>query len=279
MKKYSKIAALLAAGAMTMLTACDEVKSDDRYIELPATVVERAVLLEDFTGQGCLNCPLAHEIIENMEEQYGTDHLIAVSIHCGTFGIDKRRTNFANGTVGLMQMQGNKIMQAYGISEFPMGVINMKETVGYLQWAAKVREAIEKTTDVQLKLDVEYTPDTTGDGNTGTIRMQAHVKCLEEREAGVQFWIVENNIVATQRLPDGSYNDAYVHNNIFRAMVFDSLDGTPVTLTPDEETTVDGEIQTIWNNQEHWLAENLSVVAFVKDANGVQQVVRVPVIK
>lgn len=41
------------------LTACDDIKESDRYIEVPAAKVERTVLLEDFTGQNCTNCPAA----------------------------------------------------------------------------------------------------------------------------------------------------------------------------------------------------------------------------
>ena len=50
-------AAVLAAAA---LTSCDNVPEADRFIKLPPIEADRAVLIEDFTGQYCLNCPIAH---------------------------------------------------------------------------------------------------------------------------------------------------------------------------------------------------------------------------
>ena len=85
--KNSLIACTVAMTAVTF-TACDEVGENDRYILGEAIKVERGVLLEDFTGQNCINCPEAHKVIEQLEEQYGEDKFIAVSIHCGGFGID-----------------------------------------------------------------------------------------------------------------------------------------------------------------------------------------------
>ena len=73
--------------SLALLTAsCDNISENDRYIKVEATKAERTVLLEDFTGQNCVNCPAAHRTIEALEQQYGS-HLIAVSIHAGHFGI------------------------------------------------------------------------------------------------------------------------------------------------------------------------------------------------
>ena len=65
MKKY--ILPLLASLA---LSACDYIAEDERLIEVEAAQAKRVVLLEDFTGQLCVNCPLGTEVIE----QCGTGH-------------------------------------------------------------------------------------------------------------------------------------------------------------------------------------------------------------
>ncbi len=51
----------VVAVAAAALTSCDNVAEDDRFIKLPPIEADRAVLIEDFTGQNCLNCPVAHE--------------------------------------------------------------------------------------------------------------------------------------------------------------------------------------------------------------------------
>lgn len=64
--KFSKIYALLMASAM-VLGGCDQVDENDRLIELPAVESQRVVLLEEFTGQRCINCPAAHEVVKGLK--------------------------------------------------------------------------------------------------------------------------------------------------------------------------------------------------------------------
>ena len=66
-----------------VLSSCDNVPVDERltYVEPPE--VGRAVLIEDYTGQYCVNCPRATEEIERLVKEYGDSTVIAVAIHSG----------------------------------------------------------------------------------------------------------------------------------------------------------------------------------------------------
>lgn len=275
------IGAAALAMSSIVLTSCDDVAEDDRYIPGEAIVAERAILLEDFTGQNCVNCPAAHEVIEQLEERFGKDKVIAVSIHSGTFGISTKATSFTRNRVGLMTEEGNAIMESYGITQFPMGVINMTgDAVNYTLWSTKVSEALQVATDVNIELEANYIPDANDgeDGYFGTIEAKANVMSNTARDVNFQFWILEDNIVAEQRNGTTTIKD-YVHNNVFRAQVFDGLKGQPYSLTAGFEQEITGAIATRWTNKEHWELENLSVVAFASDASGVLQVVKVPLFK
>lgn len=267
---------IVAVAAVTMLVSCDDVKLADRYIELEAVESNRAVLLEDFTGQYCINCPDAHAVMEQLVEQYGADKVIAVSIHCGDFGVSVANSMFEAGFVGLMSEEGNAIMQSYGIEQFPMGVINMGSPLVYDLWPTAVRNALLQTTDVKLDADVEWIGPEEGE-NTGTIRISADILSSSQHSAMVQFWVVEDGIVALQRSKSGIIPQ-YVHNNVFRAQVFEPIKGKNIELQPGIYSHVNGEIETRYNNQERWVPENLSIVAFVSDASGVLQVIKTPVI-
>lgn len=273
---------VFAGGALLIgavaFTACDDVAEGDRYILADSVVAERAVLLEDFTGQGCLNCPEAHEVIEQLEEQYGSDKVIAVSIHSGTFGKPVQFTNFAAGSVGLMTAEGQAIMQSYGIQSFPMGVIDMGTPMTHDLWPTAVRNALKVPTDVSIELATNYVADERDgedDGYYGTIEAKARIMSGSTRNVDVQFWIVENGIVAEQKNGSVTIPD-YIHNNVFRAQIFDGLRGQSQSLTAGFESIVEGSIMTRWTNTEHWELENLSVVAFVSDKSGVLQVTKVP---
>ena len=65
-----------------MLTGCDYIAEDERLIYEKPEPAQRVVLLEDFTGQRCSNCPTATAVIEQLHEAYG-EALVAVGIHCG----------------------------------------------------------------------------------------------------------------------------------------------------------------------------------------------------
>lgn len=268
--------AVLASG----LASCDDVKPDDRYILGEEIKVERAVLLEDFTGQMCVNCPEAHEVIEQLEQQFGRDKVIAVSIHCGAFGISTDRTRFDAGMTGLMTAEGNAIMEAYGINSFPMGVIDMGRPQTFDLWPTAVRNALQVSTDVKIDMTVNYTPgtDDTAEKFTGTIDIKAVVESGSDRLANVQFWVVENEIVALQRNLSTTVRD-YVHNNVFRGQAFPGIRGSEVALTKGIDTEVTASLANRWSDTEHWNVNNLSIVAFVSDKSGVLQVTRVPLVE
>lgn len=261
----------VVAVAAAALTSCDNVAEDDRFIKLPPIEADRAVLIEDFTGQNCLNCPVAHEKIEEMEKQYGADKVIAVSIHGGELAISDRRP------FGLMTEEGNEICNYYAINVFPMGVIDgVTPPVLDSEWASAVYNDLQKPTEVKLEASAELIEieEVINDKKEvkQNISCTANITSSEEGEGKIQFWIVESGIVAQQKMPDGSINQNYVHNNVFRAQVF-PMRGNPIAFSRDG-ATANGTIEV----RERWSLENVSVVAFVSDNNNiVQQVVKVPV--
>ena len=76
---------IILACVALMLISCDEVSRDDRLTFVEPPEAGRAVLIEDYTGQYCVNCPRATEEIERLVEQYGDSVVIAVAIHSGPF--------------------------------------------------------------------------------------------------------------------------------------------------------------------------------------------------
>ena len=108
---------LLSLLCILCLTSCSHVDVDDRLIYVEPPVVEPvqeddtitikpSVLIEDFTGQRCVNCPTAAEEIQRLKTQYGDSTIVAVGIHSGplaVFPTDK--------AVGLRTQQGDDYYQ------------------------------------------------------------------------------------------------------------------------------------------------------------------------
>lgn len=275
-KKHIQILASAALLSGMAFTACDDVKEGDRYIELPKIEVERGALLVDFTGQMCVNCPAAHEAIEQLEEQYGRDKLVAVSVHGGSLAMPVEITNFNSGLVGLMVAEGRALNEAWSIDTWPRGVINLTgQSMNFDQWPAAVRAALSQATDIELKVETTYAAKEAAAGTeNGRIDIKATVTSHEEHgNLYVQYWITEDGIQAMQRFPDKTDNN-YIHNNVLRAMV-KSMPGEKITLTPGEASEFEASVDCRYNDKERWAIDNLYVIAYVyEDGKGVQQVVR-----
>ena len=80
--KLTKI--LLGALLLGGFTACNDIEQADRYEPIEVTA-KKNVLIEDFTGQHCVNCPKAADEIQRMQADSTIgEHVIAVSIHGGS---------------------------------------------------------------------------------------------------------------------------------------------------------------------------------------------------
>ena len=254
--------------AVMTLSSCN-IAPDDRYVEMPAINAERTVLLMDFTGQICVNCPAAHEKMEDLKQQYG-DKLVCVSIHAGEMATSVNETNFEYNRIGLMIEAGNQMNDAFGITKWPMGVvdkINDKNAAILMdEWAGAVRLEIEKPTDISIDATAEY------QGND--IVVKTELASQNEQEVRLQVWVIEDGIIATQLTPDGRDKN-YVHNNVLRDVKYDAS-GLGVNLTPGTTQNVETTIACKWTDKERWNKENLSVVAFVFKGTEILNVVRTP---
>lgn len=248
------IAALAAA---PLFSSCDDISEDERFIALPPVEANRTVLLEEFTGQLCINCPEAHTIISDLLSVY-SGNLIAVSIHGGgdVFSYPENHPRF----IGLRNDDGQAYCDAYNIAALPAGVVN--RTSGVLQsgqWAGAIRSEIERPTDIDMQLTATLNPDGTKATISTTVTPYDNIK------ANLQLWVVESGIEARQLTPEG-YDNKYIHNHVFRGVV-NGHDGEPVELVTREDKAFSHEldIRDIWNS------DNLSIVAFVYNSDGVLQ--------
>ena len=70
---------------LLLVAGCDIIDEKDRVIQTDELhFTNKIVLLEDFTGHKCVNCPVAADEIARLEE-WCEGHLIAVSIHAGSY--------------------------------------------------------------------------------------------------------------------------------------------------------------------------------------------------
>lgn len=240
-----------------MLAACDRISEDERLIYEKPEPAQRVVLLEDFTGQRCTNCPKATEVIAQLKETYG-DALVAVGIHGGPLA-------FAGNAryVGLKTATGDEYFSHWNLEYQPVGLVNRHTPVNYPEWVDAVKAELAKPSPLRL---------------SGTTRLEGNDLVIDISAEGtdgnvagkLQIWLLEDGIQALQLMPDGTANQEYIHDHVFRTAVNGTW-GEDFSIAEGENVkrTFTQAIEPTWNS------EQLSVVAFVYNDGGVQQAVKI----
>lgn len=240
--------------SLFILSACSYIGEEERLIYVKPEPAERVVLLEDFTGQRCVNCPKGTEVIEQLQQAYG-DNVIAVGIHGGPLA-------FAGNAryEGLSTDAGNEYYNHWGFDYQPIGLVNRHGAVNYTDWAAAVREELSKPAPLSLSVDAVLQEDGHIDITLAAYGTDGVV------EGKLQVWLLEDSIAALQLMPDGTPNTSYNHNHVLRAPV-NGLWGEDFTITEGEWK----ELQMTFLPDAAWKPQHLSIVAFVYNNQGVQQ--------
>ncbi len=239
-----------------LLSSCSNISEDERLIYVKPAPVNRSVLIEDFTGQRCVNCPNATDEIHRLQEQYGEEAVIAVGIHSGPLAF------YTNARfLGLRTETGDEYYNYWNLEYQPVGMVNRTGVLDYTSWGGRVREELQKTAPVNIFLKIIE------DGRqlnitTGVVGLDGDFK------GKLQVWIVENDITAFQMMPDGTRNDQYVHQHVFRTAVNGTW-GEDISIHESEEKNIEHQPLTL---PDDWNIDNLAVIAFVYDDKGVQQV-------
>lgn len=238
------------------MASCETIPEKDRYIEIPKAEVKRKVLLEDFTGQVCKNCPLGHDVIKSLTNQYWSD-VIPVAIHAGPLSWSETMT----GAVGLAIPEGNELAKKAGVTSYPSGRIDRVGGVAqYENWSNLVKNEISKPSPILINLRGEM------DLKNQTIKIVSGVASSDGGNYRLNVWITESGVVAPQILPSGEFNMEYIHSHVLRA-VLTGVDGEEITIS--KQNIIDGkatytEFTHNVSISDKWNYERISVVAFVE---------------
>ncbi|HJW30301.1 MAG TPA: Omp28-related outer membrane protein [Saprospiraceae bacterium] len=243
-----------------LLTSCDE----EKKMIVPITPGNRVVLLEEFTGKGCTNCPKGSREIENLLTQF-PDNLVTVSIHAGFFADPQF---FPIGQYDLRTVQGQELYDYLGPNQgYPAGVVDRtrvgnKLQIDLNQWASAINRDLQVDPAVELVLIHNY--DSLSRTLTLTINGISNQDIIGELRLSVM--LTESGIVDAQDdFEAGGIVPNYVHNHVLRDML------TPATGEAFSNNLTSGQTFTRTYSttlSDQWVAGNMEVVAFVSVVNG-----------
>ena len=257
----------LMAVTVLLLASCEKVSLDERLTFVEPPEAGRAVLIEDYTGQYCVNCPRATDEIERLVEQYGDSVVIAVAIHSGPF------SKLKGVPSPLYTEVGDQYFAKWNLSSQPVGLVDRlfgSMPFNFTDWGGGVNY------ELAYKAPVSLMTTTSFDDETSHASIQVQTVGLDSaRVSGkLQVWLIEDSIDSFQSMPDGSVQEHYNHMHVFRASVNDPW-GDAVTVAHGEVDVKNYEF-TI---ETAWVPEHCSLVTFLYDDNGVRQVSKTKLLK
>lgn len=256
-----KILYMALATAFIGLASCDDdFDGDNRYMTNPnppqvdTTGYVKRVLVEDFTGQRCVNCPDAAQMLSGLKEETYGDRMILVAMHAGGLSL---------GTP-----LHNDVAQTY-MTALGMGANNPAISIDrvynddgvYSNWPNAIASRAAASTPCEVKPFVSM-----GNDRSVSVLAQVSFSSAVSDSIGVQHWLVEDSIVGFQITHEGS-NMEYVHNHVFRDCLYDDIWGMPLPTTDGGDylagqsymsPATDGYIIP-----DDWDIDNLSIVSFV----------------
>ena len=168
----------------------------------------KTVLIKDFTGARCVNCPSAAEYAHNLQHQLGEDHVFIMGVHAGYLAQPLGQfPDFLTdeGTEWYNNSSSNPLFAVDHVALTEGNALYVE------QIDAPVAAALEEEQSFEILVVPSY------DEDNRQLEVAANVVSLTGMDG--QFYItvclVEDNIVGWQTIP-GGVDREYVFRNVFR---------------------------------------------------------------
>lgn len=212
---------LLPLLALLLLVGCDAVERPDRWREDPAPIVPRRnVLLVDFTGQRCSNCPAAADLLRSLTAGPAGARIIAVSVHGGALALSTDAS-----PRGLAGPDARRLTDEARVSSWPQGTVDRPVGGTLLRpsaWNAALAERLALAADADAAAQQSLVADAHVALATRTLSYTLRPRHLTDAagqadaETYLHLWLVEDSITAPQTLADGTERADYLHRHVLR---------------------------------------------------------------
>jgi hypothetical protein len=258
--------------------SCDKIKTPyalakhgniiDTVIDWDTVTPIKRVLLEDYTGHTCQNCPAAAAIAHSQDANY-KGKLIVMAVHAGYYAVPGTGEFAAD----FRTSAGEQWNTDFQVSAYPSGMIDRKvfnghQVVGSAEWVTDIASIINQAPDLNMIMTNTY--DSTS--RVATSMVYSKFNTSLSGVFNITVCVLEDNIISAQ---DSS--NTVIHSYNFKDVLRETVNGIyGETLTPsvDPNLTYLGKFSIPINSA--WVPANCWVIAFVSktDTKEILQVIK-----
>jgi hypothetical protein len=201
--------------------------NDSTYTESSSTM--RKVLIEEFTGHTCTNCPQGAAELENLITTYG-NQIVPMGIHSDATFCDPRvqsdgsPAQYIGGvaayTTDFRTADGDEYRNTFNVNGIPKGFVSRRSNgtpFGFGQWESEFQAIQNDVPAISIGLSTLY------NDSSRTVKTIVNTTWLTSSPGDykLQIQLVEDSLVDWQ-LNDGVDVPDYTHRHVFRG----SINGT-----------------------------------------------------
>jgi hypothetical protein len=256
-----------------MLNACDKLDAPYATMKTGGTAdsTSRKVLLEDYTGHKCVNCPEAAIAARVMAEASG-GRIIIMSVHAGFFADSSATGDF---TANYTTAAGNQWNTDFGVNSNPKGmadrtVFGGERVLGPDMWLDATTALLDIPPDALISISNTY--NTTSRVLNTTVSTK-FINALEGKY-NISVCILEDSLISPQKNNNPLVGVVPI---IYDYVFMDVLRGA-VNGNYGEEITAAADTSLIYQKsynytlKSNWVPKNCHVIAFVLNSETMEVV-------
>lgn len=257
----------------------DQSTWDTAYEASPEQAQTKDLLIEEFTGVHCPNCPAGSDLLHTMNEEGAfAGRLHIVSIHSGTL-TDPISNEAYNSVQDFRTEDGDQMLKGiFGGDLFKPCAAVDRLKIGNsgsdyfgisTTWASMMQQALTDHPGTPVNINITCSP--AGENQFAVEVKVAYTEAVEGRQA-LSILLLENDIEDAQSFPN-DYR-LYTFQHVFRKAL-SPYNGQEIL--PDLATKPAGQVYILRSTltinpnddqQKFWKPENMEVVAFVHQTGG-----------
>lgn len=231
----------------------------------------KSVLLEDFTGHTCSNCPAATETATGLQSIYGSDKLIIMAWHTSYFA-DPNPAFPADYTTST----GNTFNQIYDLGNkgLPRGMVNRDKfgndsILAPTSWGAAADAQIQLEQIIELRIARATYFESS---SSFSIELEYAPIIGLDKDYTLQVFLLEDGLISPQiKKKTGGGTEIvqdYVHNYVVREKIYPTDNQLDIVLTDADAPLIKKSKNLTLNYNTAWKVQdfsNTSIVAAILD--------------